>query len=383
MEVARAATAGADGEVAGQVRFRPGRERRHLLVPHMQPGNLSVAAQRVREAVQAVADEPVDPGDAGRGEGLDHPIGNRGSHPALSPAYLSHPLSRHRVGAYARTAAPPPGKPSMPDFRTEADSLGEVQVPADRLWGAQTQRSLEHFSIGSDLMPRGADRRLRPAQESGGDRQSCRRAPRCARARPDRPGRRRDSGGPAPGHVSAPCLDDGQRHAVQHERERGDREPCEPDRRHAAGQQDAAASQRPREHVAVVERHVSLRDAHRRGDRCRAAADPGGARAARRDPGEGGGLAGYREDRPHPHAGCDSDHARAGVVGLRRHARRRPHAPRRGARRRLSAGARRHRGRHRRQRRAGLRRGGDGRDCAAHRPALRQRAEQVRRAGRA
>jgi len=39
------------------------------------------------------------------------------------------------------------------DFRVEKDSLGEVQVPADRLWGAQTQRSLEHFSIG-DLMPR-------------------------------------------------------------------------------------------------------------------------------------------------------------------------------------------------------------------------------------
>jgi fumarate hydratase class II len=29
-----------------------------------------------------------------------------------------------------------------------------VQVPADKLWGAQTQRSLEHFSIGADLMPR-------------------------------------------------------------------------------------------------------------------------------------------------------------------------------------------------------------------------------------
>ena len=39
------------------------------------------------------------------------------------------------------------------DFRVEKDSLGEVQVPADKLWGAQTQRSLEHFSIG-DLMPR-------------------------------------------------------------------------------------------------------------------------------------------------------------------------------------------------------------------------------------
>ncbi len=39
-------------------------------------------------------------------------------------------------------------------FRTESDSLGEVKVPSAMLWGAQTQRSLEHFSIGHDLMPR-------------------------------------------------------------------------------------------------------------------------------------------------------------------------------------------------------------------------------------
>ena len=39
-------------------------------------------------------------------------------------------------------------------IRKETDSLGEVQVPADKLWGAQTQRSLEHFSIGKDLIPR-------------------------------------------------------------------------------------------------------------------------------------------------------------------------------------------------------------------------------------
>src|ERR1700761_8917134 len=42
----------------------------------------------------------------------------------------------------------------MSDFRTEADGLGQVDVPADKLWGAQTQRSLEHFSIGRDLIPR-------------------------------------------------------------------------------------------------------------------------------------------------------------------------------------------------------------------------------------
>ena len=40
------------------------------------------------------------------------------------------------------------------DVRKETDSLGEVDVPAEKLWGAQTQRSLEHFSIGHDLIPR-------------------------------------------------------------------------------------------------------------------------------------------------------------------------------------------------------------------------------------
>src|SRR5271163_4688380 len=39
-------------------------------------------------------------------------------------------------------------------IRTETDSLGKVDVPSDKLWGAQTQRSLEHFSIGTDLIPR-------------------------------------------------------------------------------------------------------------------------------------------------------------------------------------------------------------------------------------
>jgi fumarate hydratase, class II len=42
----------------------------------------------------------------------------------------------------------------MTQFRRETDSMGVVEVPADKLWGAQTQRSLEHFSIGQDLIPR-------------------------------------------------------------------------------------------------------------------------------------------------------------------------------------------------------------------------------------
>ncbi|MGZ6971586.1 MAG: lyase family protein, partial [Thermoanaerobaculia bacterium] len=36
----------------------------------------------------------------------------------------------------------------MASTRVETDSMGEVQVPSDRYWGAQTQRSLENFKIG-------------------------------------------------------------------------------------------------------------------------------------------------------------------------------------------------------------------------------------------
>src|SRR4029077_19932621 len=41
----------------------------------------------------------------------------------------------------------------MPNMRTERDTFGEIEVPADRLWGAQTQRSLEHFRISSERFP--------------------------------------------------------------------------------------------------------------------------------------------------------------------------------------------------------------------------------------
>ena len=37
--------------------------------------------------------------------------------------------------------------------RTESDTMGEVEVPADKYWGAQTQRSIENFPIGNDRMP--------------------------------------------------------------------------------------------------------------------------------------------------------------------------------------------------------------------------------------
>ena len=41
----------------------------------------------------------------------------------------------------------------MGEVRVESDSMGTIEVPADRYWGAQTQRSLHHFAIGDDPMP--------------------------------------------------------------------------------------------------------------------------------------------------------------------------------------------------------------------------------------
>jgi fumarate hydratase class II len=38
--------------------------------------------------------------------------------------------------------------------RHETDSMGSIDVPVDHYWGAQTQRSLIHFSIGDDRMPK-------------------------------------------------------------------------------------------------------------------------------------------------------------------------------------------------------------------------------------
>ena len=38
----------------------------------------------------------------------------------------------------------------MTEFRTETDSMGAIEVPADRYWGAQTERSIHNFPIGVD-----------------------------------------------------------------------------------------------------------------------------------------------------------------------------------------------------------------------------------------
>ena len=52
--------------------------------------------------------------------------------------------------------------------RIESDSMGKIEVPSDRYYGAQTARSLIHFDIGRDDDAAGTDSRVRRAEKSGG-----------------------------------------------------------------------------------------------------------------------------------------------------------------------------------------------------------------------
>jgi hypothetical protein len=65
------------------VRVRTGRERGDFLVPDMQPLKAVMAAQRIGEAIEAIAHDSVDALNAGGGEGFDHLVCNSACHNLL------------------------------------------------------------------------------------------------------------------------------------------------------------------------------------------------------------------------------------------------------------------------------------------------------------
>ena len=67
--------------------------------------------------------------------------------------FLRLPISGHSAKIY-HTAMVQQSPEEKPQTRIETDSMGEIEVPSNRYWGAQTQRSLLHFDIGHDRMPR-------------------------------------------------------------------------------------------------------------------------------------------------------------------------------------------------------------------------------------
>jgi Fumarase len=117
------------------------------------------------------------------------------------------------------------------EYRIEKDSMGEVKVPADKLYGAQSQRSIDNFRIGWEKMPDEvisafailkkasalANLKLGVLDEA--------RAMAIAKAADEA------LEGKLSGNFGPGGLADGKRDAVEHERERGSCEPSEPDPR--------------------------------------------------------------------------------------------------------------------------------------------------------
>ncbi len=208
----------------------------------------------------------------------------------------------------------------MTDVRKETDSLGVVEVPSDKLWGAQTQRSLEHFSIGRDLIPREMITAYAILKQ--------------AAATANHAGKRLDDR--CHGLIVQVCDEilAGQHHDMfplhvwmtgsgtqfnMNVNEVISNRCCQL----AGTPLGSKAPVHPNDHVnmsqssndtfpsamyiaaaiGVTQRLVPAVTALRDAIAC-----------------QGGGLARYRQDRPHPHAGRHPAHAGAGMVGLRRHA---------------------------------------------------------------
>ena len=155
---------------------------------------------------------------------------------------------------------------SIMKTRTETDSFGPIEVPADRYWGAQTERSRNNFRIGDERMPRPLIARAR-ASSSAPRRKPIWSWARSTRGAPRPSCRRRRRSSTASSTISFPLvgLADRLRHPDQHERQRGDRQPRQRNARRQARREVADPSQRSRQHEPVVERQLPDRDAHRGG----------------------------------------------------------------------------------------------------------------------
>ena len=122
--------------------------------------------------------------------------------------------------------------------------MGKIEVPANVYWGAQTQRSLLHFNIGRDTMPPELIRAFGILKKACAlVNQDLGKLP-ADKAKLIAAGRRRSDRRQAERSVSAAHLADRQRHADQHERERGHLEPRDRDRGRRDGIEEADPSQR-------------------------------------------------------------------------------------------------------------------------------------------
>ena len=147
--------------------------------------------------------------------------------------------------------------------RIESDSMGEIEVPADHYWGAQTQRSLVHFSIGDDRMPKPVYHAYGYVKKAAAlvNRAAGRLDPTLAEAivtvADEVIAGELDSEFPLfvwqTGSGTQSNMNVNEVIANRANQLLGGQ----------LGQQEAGSSQRPRQHGSVVERHLSHGDAHR------------------------------------------------------------------------------------------------------------------------
>ncbi len=211
--------------------------------------------------------------------------------------------------------------------RTETDSMGPIEVPADHYWGAQTQRSLHHFAISDDTMPVpivrafGILKRAAAEVNAGLGLLPDDKRDLIVRAAgevvdgtlaAEFPLRVWQTGSGTQSNMNVNEVIAGRANELA---------------TGSQGRQGADPPQRPREHEPVVERHVPDRAPRRGCHRDRGTPHPVRDRPARRARRQGGGLDGDRQDRPHAPPGRGAPDAGPGVLGLRGDARWRPGAP--------------------------------------------------------
>ena len=157
------------------------------------------------------------------------------------------------------------------DYRVERDSMGELRVPEQALWGAQTQRAVDNFPVSGLPMPRGFIRALGLIKWAAAGANAELGLAQDRQGRGDTVSGAGDRGGAARQPVSNRCVPDRFRHQLQHECQRSDR---------TAGCPSAwcgRASQRRRQHGTEQQRCYS--DGGPR-ERC-----PGGNRSVAARPG--------------------------------------------------------------------------------------------------
>ena len=217
-------------------------------------------------------------------------------------------------------------------FRTERDSMGELQVPADALWGAQTQRAVQNFPISGLPLPREFIAALGLIKQAAA---RANRSSACSSADVARGHRRGGGGGrgrQARRAVPDRRVPDRLGHQLEHECQRGHR-----------AARDRSASGKPvhaNDHVNMGQSsndviptaiHVSAAIAVRQH------LVPALEHARDVLASEGAGGRRHREDRPHASDGCDAGDARPGAVGLAHAGRERHRAPARACEPRLLA----------------------------------------------